>query len=197
MSSAAWTALIDIHKMQDHDTITSWMKSLFQTIMEEGANIPKHVNKLLGWYERITLADDPEFRVTDTMFKSIITNSLPTSWHTFTKPYVHRRTGIPNIDYETRIPASKLIGIMKEEYERCLSKHNGNGNTESSSSVVNATKFKPKPTFNKPTLQEHISTNSKWCKRCKHPTHNTRNCRNASTDPCEKCGRYGHPAHKC
>ena len=98
------------------------MKSLFQTIAEEEADIPKHVNKLLGWYERIMLVDDPEFQVTDTMFKSIITNSLPPSWHMFTKPYVHCQTGIPEIDYKTCIPASKLIGIVKEEYGCHLSK---------------------------------------------------------------------------
>ena len=87
-SNSAWNALLDIHEAQDHDTITSWMKSLFQTVAEEGSDIPKHVNKLLEWYKRIILANDPEFLVTNTMFKSIITNSLPPSWHTFTKPYV-------------------------------------------------------------------------------------------------------------
>ena len=61
------------------------MKSLFQMAAEEGSNIPKHINKLLGWYEWII---DPEFMLTDSMFKSIITNSLPPSWHTFTTPYV-------------------------------------------------------------------------------------------------------------
>ncbi len=145
-SNSAWNALLDIHEAQDHDTITSWMKSLFQTVAEEGSDIPKHINKLLGWYERIILANDPEFPVTDSMFKSIITNSLPTSWHTFTTPYVRRRTGIPEIDWESRMPASKLIGIIKEEYDRQQSK---------SPAIVNALKFKSKG-FAKPTLQQRI-----------------------------------------
>ncbi|KAF8237664.1 hypothetical protein L208DRAFT_1126136, partial [Tricholoma matsutake] len=38
-SSTAWAALVDIHESQDHNTITSWMKSLFQTVTEEGADI--------------------------------------------------------------------------------------------------------------------------------------------------------------
>src|SRR6266700_7516048 len=80
-SNSAWIALQDIHEAQDHDMITSWMKSLFQTVADEGSNIPKHINKLLGWYKRIILANDPEFPITDTMFKSIITNSLPLSCH--------------------------------------------------------------------------------------------------------------------
>ena len=50
-SNSAWIALQDIHEAQDHDTITSWMKSLFQTVADEGSDIPKHINKLLGWYE--------------------------------------------------------------------------------------------------------------------------------------------------
>ena len=145
-SNSAWKALLDIHEAQDHDTITSWMKSLFQTVAEEESDIPKHVNKLLEWYEKIILANDPEFPITDTMFKSIITNSLPQSWHMFTKPYVRRRTGIPQIDYETRIPASKLIGIINDEYDRRQPK---------SPDIVNTLKFKPKD-FPKPTLQQRI-----------------------------------------
>jgi len=161
-SHGAWIALQDIHEAQDHDTITSWMKSLFQTTAEEGSDIPKHVNKLLEWYEKIILANDPDFQLSDTMFKSIITNSLPPSWHTFTKPYVRRRTGIPNIDYETRITASKLIGIINEEYDRQQSKL---------PIMVNTMKFKPKG-IPKPTLKQRISNpplskrikfRSKWC----------------------------------
>jgi len=193
--------LIDVHETQDHDTITSWMKSLFQTIAEEGADIPKHDNKLLEWYERITLDDDPEFQVTDTMFKSIITNSLPPSWHMFTKPYVHCQTGIPEINYGTHIPASKLIGIVKEEYGHHLSKKiNGNttGNGENTSTVVSTTMFKPKRVpCDKHPLHEQISTNTKWCEQCKHPAHNTQDCCNASTNPCGNCGRYGHLSNKC
>jgi len=117
-SNSAWNALLDIHKAQDHNTITSWMKSLFQTVAKEGSDIPKHVNKLLEWYKKIILTNDPEFSVTDTMFNSIITNSFPPSWHAFTKPYVRCQTGIPDIDYEMRILASKLIGIIKEEYDQ-------------------------------------------------------------------------------
>jgi len=195
-SNSAWNALLDIHEAQDHDTITSWMKSLFQTVAEEGPDIPKHVNKLLEWYEKIILANDPEFSVTDTMFKSIITNSLPPSWHAFTKPYVRRRTGIPDIDYETRISASKLIGIIKEEYDRQQSK---------SPTIANILKFKskgfPKPTLQqrigKPPLNPRIDYKSKCCNRCKCTTHNTIECRNAGTDPCAYCGKYGHNIYKC
>jgi len=54
------------------------------------------------------LANDPEFSVTDTMFKSIITNSLLPSWHAFTKPYVRRcnRVGCPpsHVTYLDRFP---------------------------------------------------------------------------------------------
>ena len=195
-SNNAWNALLDIHKAQDHDTITSWMKSLFQTVADEGSDIPKHVNKLLEWYEKIILANDPEFTVTNTMFKSIITNSLPSSWDTFTSPYVRRHTGIAQIDYETHIPASKLIGIINEEYDRRQSK---------SPAIANTLKYKLKE-FTKPTLQQRIGKpplrqrinfKPKWCNRCKSATHNTDECRNAGTDPCAYCGKYGHTAQKC
>ena len=70
-SNSAWNALLDIHEAQDHNTITSWMKSLFQTVAEEGSNISKHIDKLLEWYKIFILANNPEFSVTDTMFKRI------------------------------------------------------------------------------------------------------------------------------
>jgi len=34
-SNSAWIALLDIHEAQDHNTITSWMKSLFQTVAKD------------------------------------------------------------------------------------------------------------------------------------------------------------------
>ena len=68
-------------------------------------------------YENIKVADDPEIQIADTLFKPIITNSLPISRNFFTKAYVHHCTGIPEIDYETYIPFLKLIGIIREEYE--------------------------------------------------------------------------------
>ena len=56
----AWTSLTDVHEMQDHDIITLWLKSLFQTVAKEGTDISKHVSKLLGWYEWIKVADNPK-----------------------------------------------------------------------------------------------------------------------------------------
>ena len=74
----------------------------------------------------------------DTLFKLIIINSLPTAWNFFTKAYVHRYTGIPEIDYETCIPSLKLIDIIKEKYKHFLFKKNGNKavNYESSSAAI-------------------------------------------------------------
>ena len=172
-------SLTNVHETQDHDTITSWLKSLFQMVAEEGTDIPKHVSKLLGWYEWIKVADDPEIQITDTLFKSIITNSLPASWNFFTKAYIHCHTGILEIDYKTCIPSSKLISIIKEEYEHHVFKQNGNKamNHESSSATVQSKKYKMNNVLhNKPTLEQCISTNNKWCEHCKNGTHNTVDC---------------------
>jgi len=117
------------------------MKSLFQTVAKEGSNIPKHNNKLLGWYKQIILTNDPEFTVTDSMFKSIITNSLPPLWHTFMMPYIRCWTGIAEIDWESHMPASKLISIIKEEYDCQQLK---------SPAIINALKFKSKGFQNLP-----------------------------------------------
>ena len=138
MSNVAWTLLTDFHEMQDHDTITSWLKSLFQTVAEEGPDISKHISKLLNWYEQIKVTDNPEIQITDTLFQLIITNSLPASWNFFTKAYVHCHTGIPEIDYKMHIPSSKLISIIKEEYEHRVFKQNCNKavNHESSSATI-------------------------------------------------------------
>jgi len=94
------------------------------------------------------------------------------------------------------MPASKLIGIIKEEYDRQQSK---------SPAIVNALKFKSKG-FAKPTLQQRIGKlplqqrmnfKPKWCNRCKCSTHNTEDCRNAGTNPCGYCGKYGHTTLRC
>jgi len=70
--------------------------------------------------------------------------------------------GIPEIDWESCMLASKLIGIIKEEYDHQQSK---------SPVIVNALKFKSKG-FLKPTLQQRIGKlplqqrinfKPKWC----------------------------------
>ena len=179
--------------MQDYDTMTSWLKSLFP-------DISKHVSKLLVWYKWIKVTDNPEIQIMDTLFKLIIANSLPASWNFFTKAYVCHHTGIPEINYETCIPSSKSIGIIKEEYEHCVFKQNGNKavNHESSSAAIQSRKYKTNNIpHNKSTLKQHISTNLKWCEHCKNGTHNTTDCSYANTNPCGNCGKYGHLIEKC
>ena len=50
---------------------------------------------------------------------------------------------------------------------------------------------------NEPTLEQHISTNNKWCECCKNGTHNTIDCQYANTNPCGNYGKYGHLTEKC
>ena len=47
-SNGAWITLQDIHEAQDHDMITSWMKSLFQMTADEG---PTSLNILTNYWD--------------------------------------------------------------------------------------------------------------------------------------------------
>ena len=71
-------------------------------------------------------------------------------------------------------------------------------NHESSSAAIQSKKYKTNNIpHNKPTLEQPISTNNKWCEHCRNGTHNTVDCRYANTNPCGKCGKYGHLTKKC
>ncbi len=61
------------------------MKSLFQMAAEEGSNIPRHINKLLGWYEWIILANDPEFMLHQEKPPLQICHKFTTIWTNLVK----------------------------------------------------------------------------------------------------------------
>ena len=50
-------------------------------------------------------------------------------------------------------------------------------NHESSLAAIQSKKYKTNNVpCNEPTLEQHISTNNKWCEHCKNGTHNTVDC---------------------
>jgi len=60
--------------------------------------------------------DDNDFKISDVLFKIIISSSLPLSWDTFTESYVGGRKGITETDPKKLMGSQQFIGILKEEY---------------------------------------------------------------------------------
>ena len=87
-SQVMWASLVAMHKSKGHQTMISYMRNLFHTTAEEGDNITEHLNKLKQYWEKLNLLGDNDFKISDLLFKIIISSSLPPSWDAFTEAYV-------------------------------------------------------------------------------------------------------------
>jgi hypothetical protein len=156
-AKAVWDSLEAVHETKGHQTIVSIIRNLFHTKAEEDSNIIEHLNQLKQYWERITQMDDGDFRISDTLFKIIISSSLPLSWDMFTESYVGSRKGVTETDPKKLMGSQQFIGILKEEYlQRQLRAEKGE--------IVNQA-FIPKR-----SLQNRINlkSNTNSDKNCKH-----------------------------
>ena len=75
-----WDSLEAVHESKGHQTIVSIIRNLFHTKADEDTNINDHLNQLKQYWERINQMDDEgDFRISDVLFKIIISSSLPLS----------------------------------------------------------------------------------------------------------------------
>ena len=122
---AVWLNLEAIHESKGHQTIVSIIRNLFHTKAEEGSNINDHLTKLKQYWERINQINEENFKILDTLFKIIISSSLPLSWDTFTESYVGSRKGLTETDPKKLMGSQQFIGILMEEYLQRQERFNG------------------------------------------------------------------------
>jgi len=188
-ASAMWKSLIAVHEAKGHQTMIAVIQNLLHTIAEENSDINIHLNKLLGYWERIALIDDEDFRISDPMFKVIVSSSLPESWDHFTESYVSGRKGIVENDPKKNIRSQEFIGILKEEYLRRKVRANNVGSTNQ---VIAPRRFKPS-TKRIPSRRSNM-----FCTYCKRDNHNVQDCRVLKRQmKCEHCKKKGHQKKDC
>ena len=115
-AKAMWESLEAVHESKGHQTIVSIIRNLFHTKASEDSNINEHLNQLKKYWERINQMNDEDFKISDILFKIIISSSLPLSWDTFTESYVGGRKGMTETDPKKLMGSQQFIGILKEEY---------------------------------------------------------------------------------
>lgn len=86
-SHNAWEYLMAHHQVVTSDKLFSYQRKLTNTIVDQSANIATHLNQLQLIYIKMNHANDPQFLVTESQFKAIISNSLPPSYESFTRLY--------------------------------------------------------------------------------------------------------------
>ena len=105
-SHEIWECLEAVHEPPDHQTITSYIRNLIHTAANEDDNIIDHLVKLKRYWGRIIRIADDDFKISDPMFKIIISLSLPPTWDAFIELYVGGQMGH---DLKYRLSSQKRI----------------------------------------------------------------------------------------
>ena len=188
-----WDNLEPVHESKGHQTIVSIIRNLFHTKADDESNITEHLTQLKKYWERINQMDEEDFKISDTLFKIIISSSLPLSWDTFTEPYVGRRKGLIEVDPKKLMGSQQFIGILKEEYiQRQL-------RTEETVNYVTPNRsLQNRLTSSKPSKGNTSNTDTgMYCKHCGRKNHNTPDCNHLGKSKCSFCGKFGHTDDKC
>ena len=198
-----WNSLEAVHESKGHQTIIAIIRNLFHTVAKENTNISEHLGRLKTFWERINLIGDNNFKITDLLFKIIISSSLPASWDSFTEAYVGGYSGINSNDPKKLLNSQQFIGILKEEF---LHREEHSQTADTVNQVI---------TVRKPLARHIATTNSNEaevaCKQCEKAGHLTQNCIYLGKSKCPKCNKfhtndcwkcescekYGHLAKNC
>ena len=117
-SQEMWECLEAVHESRGHQTIISYIRNLIHTTANDNDNINDHLVKLKRYWERINQIADDDFKFSNSMFKVIISSSLPPTWDAFMEPYVGGQIGTTDDNRKRNITSQRLIGLIKEEYIR-------------------------------------------------------------------------------
>jgi transposase InsO family protein len=187
-AKAIWDSLEAVHESKGHQTIVSVIRNLFQTKAEEDSDINEHLNKLKQYWERINQMNEEDFRISDVLFKIIISSSLPLSWDTFTESYVGGRKGMTEIDPKKLMGSQQFIGILKEEYQQ--------KQLRAGKSEVNQA-YTPKRSLQNRLTSKPGTSSDASCKHCGRNNHMTIDCKHLGKSKCAICGKFGHTDDKC
>ena len=133
--------------------------------------------------------DEENFKISDVLFKIIISSSLPLSWDLFTESYVGGQKGVIETNQKKLMGSQQFIGILKEEYiQRQLWIH--------TRETVNQT-FNPKRSLQNRLTSKSSTNSDKYCKHCGCNNHNTIDCIHLGKSKCPICSKFGHTADKC
>jgi hypothetical protein len=86
-SATMYHALSVTHENKAYGTVHHVQCLLHETKAGEGDNILKHLDILKSYHDRINKFPHPDFHVSNVRFKSIISESLPSTWRTYVEPY--------------------------------------------------------------------------------------------------------------
>jgi hypothetical protein len=184
-----WASLQAVHEARGHLTIMSIMHNLFHTIAGDNTNIIEHLTQMKVYWERLNVIGVDEIRLSDFIFKILISSSLPPSWDMFTETYVGGILGIKDTSPKKTLHSQHFIGILKEEYTR---RENRKNCDEVTNVVTNNNSLANRMSHPKAPRQQSNAT----CGQCGKKGHETQNCIYLGKSKCTKCNKF-HAAQEC
>ena len=113
--------------------------------------------------------NEEDFKISDVLFKIIISSSLLLSWDTFTEVYMGGWKGITETDPKKLMKSQQFIGILKEEYLQCqLRSEKGE--------MVNQAFILKRSLKNRITSKPGTSSEKEVCHQCGKDNHGTLEC---------------------
>ena len=147
--------------------------------------------------EKLNILHNPSFCISDTQFKAIVSSSLPESWDTFTDAYIGSRRGTAD-NMKEAIKTQEFIGILKEEYIRRKSRHDGEHSRTVQQTYQSTLSSTIQPLVDR--LKVHSTNNNNMtprCKNCNLMGHTTDDCKWLGQVHCHECNWFGHIARDC
>jgi hypothetical protein len=191
-----WTNLKAMHEPRGYQTANAIQRNLMRTYAREEDDIAAHINKLKTFWNRLCMLDDEDFTVSDIQFKTIVASSLPTSWDTFTEPYVGRRKGTTPTE-KNLTKSQEFIGAVKEEYLRRKERAEHENPERTERAFYSQGKSLGKKHATDRIRDQAPKSGSTACKNCGGRNHTTDDCWFLGKPKCENCGLFGHTEDKC